>query len=38
LFFVPVITFWVGKNASIFFNSIFSGRKANLVGTLGGKK
>jgi len=35
-FFLSVITFWKSKNASIFFNRLFSGRKVNLVGTLGG--
>jgi len=33
-----VFTFRDGKNTSIFFCSIFSGRKINLFGTLGGKK
>lgn len=35
---VSVITFWSSKNTSTFFNSIFSGsgRKMNLVGSLGG--
>jgi len=35
IFFVHVITFWGSKNVSFFCFTIFSGRKKNLVGTLG---
>jgi len=35
---VSVVAFWDSKNAWIFFNSIFSDRKVNLVATLGGEK
>jgi len=36
--FVSGITFWGSKTPSIFFNSIFSGRKVNQVGILWGVK
>jgi len=32
--FVAVITFWGSENDSIFVNSIFSGSKVNVIGTL----
>jgi len=35
---VSIITFWDSKYASIFFNSIFSGTRVNLVGSLVGQK
>ena len=38
LFIVFVITLWDSKTSSIFFISIFSGRKVNVVGTLEGVK
>jgi len=37
-FFFCVITVWGSRTASIFFNSSFSDRKANLVGAFGRSK